>query len=175
MARSLLRAAQLRDEDVMEEAEHDAWVHVNLVTSGTVNFQDGTISGTGDVYAGSYHGDGSNLTGIEHPTTTLSGVITNETYETATSTATDTITLDFDHADYGVAYIDGVRQQSDAYVFSGTDQIVFDEAVPSGTEVAFTHLVAEDTEIYYTQSQVDAIIATVSGALQAQIDQMLEL
>jgi len=175
MVRSLLRESQIRDVDNMSETEHDEWIHVDLVTSGTVTFTDGNVSGTGNIYAGEYYGDGSNLTGIEHPTTTLSGVITNETYETATSTATDTITLDFDHADYGVAYIDGVRQQSDAYVFSGTDQIVFDEAVPSGTEVAFTHLVAEDTEIYYTQSQVDAIIATVSGALQAQIDQMLEL
>ena len=64
MARSLLRASQLRDEDVMEEAEHDAWVHVNLVTSGTVNFQDGTISGTGDVYATTFYGDGSQLSGL---------------------------------------------------------------------------------------------------------------
>ena len=64
MARSLLRASQLRDEDVMEEAEHDAWVHVNLVTSGTVNFQDGTISGTGDIYATTLYGDGSNLSGV---------------------------------------------------------------------------------------------------------------
>ena len=64
MARSLLRASQLRDEDVMEEAEHDAWVHVNLVTSGTLNFQDGTISGTGDIYATTLYGDGSNLSGV---------------------------------------------------------------------------------------------------------------
>ena len=74
MARSLLRASQLRDEDVLEEIEHDVLVHENLVTSGTLNFQDGTISGTGDVYAGSYHGDGS----------TLSGVISGENYYTQT-------------------------------------------------------------------------------------------
>jgi len=64
MARSLIREGQIRDEDNLSEAEHDAWIHVNLVTSGTLDYQDGTISGTGDVYAGSYYGDGSNLTGI---------------------------------------------------------------------------------------------------------------
>ena len=58
MVRSLLRASQLRDEDVMEEAEHDAWVHVDLVTSGTLNFQDGTISGTGSIYADTLYSSG---------------------------------------------------------------------------------------------------------------------
>jgi len=64
MARALLRADQMRDEDVLEETEHDVLVHENLVTSGTLNFQDGTISGTGDVYATTYYGDGSELTGV---------------------------------------------------------------------------------------------------------------
>ena len=64
MARALLRADQMRDADVLTEAEHAAWVHVDLVTSGTLNFQDGTISGTGDIYATTFYGDGSQLTGI---------------------------------------------------------------------------------------------------------------
>ena len=51
MARSLLRASQMVDEDILEEIEHDVLVHEDLVTSGTLNFQDGTISGTGDIYA----------------------------------------------------------------------------------------------------------------------------
>jgi len=61
MARALLRADQMRDEDVLTEYEHDTEVHVNLVTSGTLNFQDGTISGTGDIYADNFYGGGETL------------------------------------------------------------------------------------------------------------------
>jgi len=64
MVRSRLRADQIRDPDLLTEAEHAALVHQNLTTSGILNFQDGTISGTGDVYATTYYGDGSQLTGI---------------------------------------------------------------------------------------------------------------
>ena len=64
MVRSRLRADQIRDPDLLTEAEHAALVHQNLTTSGILNFQDGTISGTGDVYATTYYGDGSQLSGI---------------------------------------------------------------------------------------------------------------
>ena len=64
MTRALLRADQMRDADVLTEAEHLSLVHQNLTTSGTLNFQDGTISGTGNIYAGNFYGDGSNLSGI---------------------------------------------------------------------------------------------------------------
>lgn len=64
MTRARLRANQILDADVLTEAEHASLVHQNLTTSGTLNFQDGTISGTGDVYATTYYGDGSNLSGI---------------------------------------------------------------------------------------------------------------
>jgi len=64
MARALLREEQIGDIDNLSEPEHDVLVHENLVTSGTLNFQDGTISGTGDVYANAYHGDGSTLSGV---------------------------------------------------------------------------------------------------------------
>ncbi len=57
MARALLRADQIRDEDVLTESEHGSWVHINLVTSGTLNFQDGTISGTGDIYGDDLYTD----------------------------------------------------------------------------------------------------------------------
>jgi hypothetical protein len=64
MARSLIREGQIVDVDVLSEQEHDDLVHENLTTSGTLNFQDGTISGTGDVHANAYYGDGSELTGV---------------------------------------------------------------------------------------------------------------
>lgn len=64
MARAQLRADQIRDVDNLTEPEHASLVHENLVTSGTLNFQDGTISGTGDVYATTFYGDGSQLSGI---------------------------------------------------------------------------------------------------------------
>ena len=64
MTRALLRAGQIRDPDVLTEHEHAVLVHQNLTTSGTLNFQDGTISGTGDIYATTYYGDGSELTGV---------------------------------------------------------------------------------------------------------------
>ena len=57
MARSLLREAQIRDEDNMSEAEHDAWVHINLVCSGTVTVENAPVmlSGTGDIYCNELH------------------------------------------------------------------------------------------------------------------------
>ena len=58
-------------------------------------------------------------------------------YETVLSTATDTISVGFDHNDSGVPYVDGVRQMSDAYTFSGAQDVVFDETLVSGTKVAF--------------------------------------
>lgn len=64
MVRARIRADQIRDPDLLTEAEHAVLVHKNLTTSGTLNFQDGTISGTGDVYATTYYGDGSKLTGV---------------------------------------------------------------------------------------------------------------
>ena len=42
MARALLREHQMGDRDNLSEDEHDVLVHENLVTSGTLNFQDGT-------------------------------------------------------------------------------------------------------------------------------------
>lgn len=64
MARAKIREDQIEDIDNLSESEHDVLVHENLVTSGTLNFQNGTISGIGDVYATDYYGDGSNLTGV---------------------------------------------------------------------------------------------------------------
>ena len=55
MARALLREGQIGDPDNLSEHEHDILIHDNLVTSGTLNFQDGTISGTGDIYCDDLH------------------------------------------------------------------------------------------------------------------------
>jgi hypothetical protein len=41
MARARLRTSQFRDADVMSEAEHDSWIHINTVVSGAL-----TLSGT---------------------------------------------------------------------------------------------------------------------------------
>lgn len=51
MARAKIRANQILDADLLTEAEHYSLVHQNLTTSGVLNFQDGTISGTGNIYA----------------------------------------------------------------------------------------------------------------------------
>ena len=68
MPRSRLREDQIRDADVLTEAEHDALIHENLTTSGILNFQDGTISGTGNIHADSFYGDGSNINNINADT-----------------------------------------------------------------------------------------------------------
>lgn len=58
MARSQITEAQIRDEDNMSEAEHDAWVHINLVCSGTVIVDSPVmLSGTGDVYCHELHAE----------------------------------------------------------------------------------------------------------------------
>jgi len=81
MARALLREDQMGDRDNLSEDEHDVLVHENLVTSGTLNFQDGTISGTGDVYAGTLYGSGEALytqSEVDALITTLSGSLQNQ-------------------------------------------------------------------------------------------------
>ena len=51
MARSRISGEQIIDEDVLSEEEHDAWVHRNLVCSGTVTIDAPVmISGSGDIY-----------------------------------------------------------------------------------------------------------------------------
>jgi hypothetical protein len=78
MVRSLIREAQIRDVDNMSETEHDAWVHVDLVTSGTVDFQDGTISGTGAIYADALYSAGEAMytqSEVDVLITTLSGAL----------------------------------------------------------------------------------------------------
>lgn len=51
MARSRITEEQIVDEDVLSEAEHDAWVHKNLVCSGTVTIDAPVmVSGSGDIY-----------------------------------------------------------------------------------------------------------------------------
>jgi len=84
MARALLRADQMRDADVLTESEHDNEVHVNLVTSGTLNFQDGTISGTGSIYADALYGNGEALytqAEVDALITTLSGALQSQINE----------------------------------------------------------------------------------------------
>ncbi len=61
MARALLREEQIGDIDNLSEPEHDVLVHENLVTSGTLNFQDGTISGTGDIYCDDLYTSGDTI------------------------------------------------------------------------------------------------------------------
>jgi hypothetical protein len=58
-------------------------------------------------------------------------------YEETLTSGTDTITLDFDHGDSGHAYVDGVRQKSSAYSFSGARDVVFVQTLPEDTEVIF--------------------------------------
>ncbi len=55
MARAKIREDQIVDIDNLSEPEHDVLVHENLIASGTLNFQDGTISGTGDIYCDDLH------------------------------------------------------------------------------------------------------------------------
>jgi hypothetical protein len=56
MARSRISGEQIIDEDVLSEEEHDAWVHKNLVCSGTVTIDAPVmISGSGDVYCKDLH------------------------------------------------------------------------------------------------------------------------
>jgi hypothetical protein len=65
MTRSRITGEQIVDADVLSEAEHDAWVHRNLVCSGTITFEDDTetlMSGTGDIRCGGVYVDGSPIT-----------------------------------------------------------------------------------------------------------------
>jgi hypothetical protein len=63
MARTRITGSQIVDADVLSEAEHDAWVHTNLVCSGTVNIQDAPVmlSGTGDIYYKDAYGESTYL------------------------------------------------------------------------------------------------------------------
>jgi len=84
MARALLREHQMGDRDNLSEPEHEVLVHENLVTSGTLNFQDGTISGTGDVYANTLYGNGEALytqSEVDALITTLSGALQTQINE----------------------------------------------------------------------------------------------
>jgi len=110
MTRALLREHQIGDRDNLSEDEHDVLVHENLVTSGTLNFQDGTISGTGDVYATTYYGDASNLTGTS---STPESLYYNDTDIKATATAA------------GIEVTDGTRTASMKYV--GTELVILSE------------------------------------------------
>ena len=57
------------------------------------NFENNTISGTGDIYAGSYFGNGSNLTGIDHGTTSGLGDDDHPQYSLADGTRSFTGTV----------------------------------------------------------------------------------
>ncbi len=81
MARALLREHQIGDRDNLSEDEHDVLVHENLVTSGTLNFQDGTISGTGLIYADTLYGNGEAIytqSEVDALITTLSGALQSQ-------------------------------------------------------------------------------------------------
>jgi hypothetical protein len=84
MARALLREHQMGDRDNLSEPEHEVLVHENLVTSGTLNFQDGTISGTGSVYADTFYVGGEALytqAEVDDLITTLSGALQSQINE----------------------------------------------------------------------------------------------
>jgi hypothetical protein len=74
----------------------------------------------------------------------VSNILNNRTYEETLSSDTDTITLTFNHGSFGTAYVDGVRQSSDSFTFSGTDQIVFDEVLPANSKIVFTQIVTDE-------------------------------
>ena len=63
MTRSLIAGNQMVDADVLSEAEHDAWIHKNLVCSGTVTIEDAAvmISGTGDIHCTDLYVDDTKL------------------------------------------------------------------------------------------------------------------
>lgn len=63
MARSRISGEQIIDEDVLSEDEHDAWVHKNLVCSGTITINDAPvmISGSGDIYCKDLHTENNSV------------------------------------------------------------------------------------------------------------------
>lgn len=63
MARSRITEEQIVDEAVLSEEEHDAWVHRNLVCSGTITIQDAPvmISGSGDIYCKDLHTEDNSI------------------------------------------------------------------------------------------------------------------
>ena len=108
----------LNDSSVSGLTVKDAldWLDQNKVD---YNFDGNTISGTGDIYAGSFYGDGSNLTGIP----TYSGVASQfkfNQYPTAVS-GTQVYSLpDLPVEDTEQIYLNGLLQEpGDDYVISG--------------------------------------------------------
>ena len=63
MARSRITGEQIVDADVLSEAEHDAWIHRNLVCSGTITFEDTEVmvSGSGDIYCKDLHTENNSI------------------------------------------------------------------------------------------------------------------
>jgi hypothetical protein len=90
----------------------------------------------------------------------ISTIQLSNTYTETLESATDTITLDFDHEDQGIAFIDGLRQAPNSFSFSGTNQIVFSEVLPIGTVVVFTNVVYNDTTL-----STDTTLSNDSDAL----------
>lgn len=161
MARALLREGQMGDRDNLSEPEHEVLVHENLVTSGTLNFQDGTISGTGDVYATTYYGDGSQLTGVGGGATdkieegdssvevidaggaaTIVGTVDSETAFVATANGSVDLYYDgtktFETSAAGATLVgtltaDGLTMAANEYITLAGNSRIYD----SGTEITF--------------------------------------
>lgn len=134
-------ACWVEDEDIVYVYNGTVWVKFGATT--THNNQLGLNDGD---YKHLTATELSKLSGIEdgaEANDSVSDILQSNTYEETLTSAKTTITLDFDHDDFGAAYVDGVRQMSGAFSYSGTDQIVFDETLPIGSKVVFTHLVAQ--------------------------------
>jgi len=113
------------------------WLDQNKVD---YNFGGNTISGTGDIYAGSYYGDGSNLTGIP----TYSGVINVFKYNQylATVSGMQVYSLpDLPVDETQQIYLNGLLQEpGEDYVISG--QIVsFIVAIDLGDVLLASYIV----------------------------------
>jgi len=128
----VLASTVLNDSAVIGATVKEAleWLDDNKVD---YNFGGNTISGTGDIYAGAFFGDGSNLTGI-----TVSGVTVNQfVFNEVPSTVSGTIVFSLSQspvANTTQVHVNGLLQEPGA----GNDYTI------SGQVITFTQDLAID-------------------------------
>jgi len=126
-ASDILNDSSISGATVKEALE---WLDSNKVS---YNFGNNTISGTGDIYAGSYYGDGSHLTGITASGVDVSRFKYNQTPTVVSGTKVYSLP-DIPVAGTDQIYVNGLLQEPGV----GSDYII------SGKIITFTEDLAID-------------------------------
>jgi len=126
----VLASTVLNDSAVIGATVKEAleWLDNNKVD---YNFGGNTISGTGDIYAGAFYGDGSNLTGITTSGVTVNQFIFSETPSTVSGTSVFSLSQS-PVAGTAQIYVNGLLQESGA----GNDYAILGQIITFTQDLA---------------------------------------